>query len=93
MALAHVVDGHFEEAAAFARIAVDQNPRSTIALRFLAGSLARLGQKDKARNALQDMLEIEPHLTLTKLRARLLGIDDRVWNKVAEGLRLAGLPE
>jgi tetratricopeptide (TPR) repeat protein len=93
MALAHVVDGNFEDAAACARIAVDQNPRSTIALRFLAGSLARLGQKDKARDALQDMLEIEPNLTLAKLRARLLGIDDRVWNKVAEGLRLAGLSE
>ena len=93
MALAHVVDGHFEDAAACARIAVDQNPRSTIALRFLAGSLARLGHKEKAANTLQDMLEIEPHLTLAKLRERLLGIDERVWSKVAEGLRLAGLPE
>ena len=93
MALAHVVDGHFEDAAASARIAADQNPRSTIALRFLAGSLARLGHKEKAASALRDMLEIEPHLTLTKLRERLLGIDERVWSKVAEGLRLAGLPE
>ena len=39
------------------------------------------------------MLKIEPHLTLSKLAARLLGIDDRVWNKVAQGLRFAGLPE
>ena len=35
MALAHVVAGEFEAAAACARMAVDQNPRSTIALRFL----------------------------------------------------------
>ena len=93
MALAHVVEGNFEDAATCARIAVDQNPRSTIALRFLAGSLARLGDKEKATKALQDMLKIEPHLTLSKLEARLLGIDDGVWNKVAQGLRLAGLPE
>jgi len=93
MALAHVVDGNFEDAAACARIAVDQNPRSTIALRFLAGTLARLGQKEKAASALKDMLEIEPNLTLEKLHARLRGIDECVWNKVAEGLRLAGLPE
>jgi hypothetical protein len=39
------------------------------------------------------MLEIEPHLTLAKLRERLLGIDERVWSTVAEGLRLAGLPK
>jgi TolB-like protein len=93
MALAHVVDGHFEEAATCAQIAVDQNPRSTIALRFLAGSFARLGHKEKATVTLRKMLEIEPHLTLEKLRARLLGIDELVWSKVAEGLRLAGLPE
>ena len=93
MALAHVVDGNFEDAAACAQIAVDQNPRSTIALRFLAGSLARVGRRAEAREALKDMLKIEPHLTLAKLRRRLLGIDDRVWDKVAEGLRLAGLPE
>jgi tetratricopeptide (TPR) repeat protein len=93
MALAHIVDGHFEDAAACARVAVDQNPRSTIALRFLAGSLARLGQKEKAANALRDMGRIEPHLTLSKLHARLVGIDESVWRKVAEGLRLAGLPD
>jgi TolB-like protein len=93
MALAHVVAGDFEAAAACARMAVDQNPRSTIALRFLAGSLARLGQKDKAADALRDMLKIEPGLTLETLRSRLVGIDDRVWRMVAEGLRLAGLPD
>ena len=93
MAFAHVVDGHFEDAAICARMAVDQNPRSTIALRFLAGSLARLGHKEKAAKALQDMFKIEPHLTLSRLRTRLLGIDEGVWNKVAEGLRLAGLPD
>jgi TolB-like protein/Flp pilus assembly protein TadD len=93
MALAHVVDGHFEDAAACARLAVDQNPRSTIALRFLAGSLARLGHMERAANALQDMLRIEPQLTLAKLRSRLVGIDEGVWSKVADGLRLAGLPD
>jgi TolB-like protein/tetratricopeptide (TPR) repeat protein len=93
MALAHIVEGNFEEAAACARMAVDQNPRSTIALRFLAGSLAQLGQKEKAATALRQVLEIEPQLTLSRLQSRLLGIDEGVWSKVAEGLRLAGLPD
>jgi hypothetical protein len=70
-----------------------QNPRSTIALRFLAGSLARLGHMERAANVLQDMLKIEPQLTLAKLRSRLVGIDEGVWSKVADGLRLAGLPD
>lgn len=93
MALAHVVAGEFEDAAVCARMAVDQNPRSTIALRFLAGSLARLGQNDKAATALGDMLKIEPGLTLATLHSRLVGINERVWSTVAEGLRLAGLPD
>ena len=93
MALAHVVAGEFEDAAVCARMAVDQNPRSTIALRFLAGSLARLGQKEKAATALGDMLKIEPGLTLSTLHSRLVGINERVWSTVAEGLRLAGLPD
>ena len=93
MALAHVVDENFEEAAACARTAVDQNPRSTIALRFLAGSLARLGQEDRAASTLAEMLRIEPGLTLKALGSRLRGIDEGVWAKVADGLRLAGLPE
>ena len=93
MALAHVAAGEFEDAAVCARMAVDQNPRSTIALRFLAGSLARLGQNDKAATALGDMLKIEPGLTLATLHSRLVGINERVWSTVAEGLRLAGLPD
>ena len=48
---------------------------------------------ERAANVLQDMLEIEPQLTLAKLRSRLVGIDEDVWSKVADGLRLAGLPD
>jgi TolB-like protein len=93
MALAHVVNGSFDSAAACARTAVDQNPRSTIALRFLAGSLARLGRGQEAKSTLEEVLKIEPGLTLAKLRLRLRGIDESVWEKVADGLRLAGLRE
>jgi len=45
------------------------------------------------RDAAQANNKIEPKLTLAKLRSRLVGIDERVWSKVAEGLRLAGLPD
>jgi hypothetical protein len=42
---------------------------------------------------LGDFLKVEPHLTLAKMRARAMFIDESVWNKVADGLRLAGLPD
>jgi hypothetical protein len=35
----------------------------------------------------------EPQLTLSKLRARTMFFEESVWNKLADGLRLAGLPE
>ena len=92
-ALAHLVEGRFEEAASLAREAVDQNPRLAQGLRLLAASLAKLGQTDRAAEIMQEVLKIEPQLTLAKLRARMLGMDESVWSKWAEGLRLAGLPE
>jgi hypothetical protein len=62
-------------------------------MRVLAASLAKLGQRDKAAEAVQDMLKLEPQLKLSNLRARSMYYGDSVWNKFADGLRLAGLPE
>jgi hypothetical protein len=38
-------------------------------------------------------LAIEPGLTLSALRARMMYMDDRFWSRYAQGLRAAGLPE
>ena len=62
-------------------------------LRVLAASLAKLGQMEGARQVMQDLLRIEPHLTATKLRWRLRHMDESVLTPFLEGLRLAGLPE
>jgi hypothetical protein len=39
------------------------------------------------------VLNIEPQLTLTKLRGRLMFIEEKNWHNYAAALRLAGLPE
>ena len=93
VALAHFAADRFEDAAAAAREALDQNPRFAQAKRMLAASLAMLGQRERAAKIVQEVLKTEPQLTLTRLRARLRGMDEGVWNKWVEGLRLAGLPE
>jgi TolB-like protein/Flp pilus assembly protein TadD len=92
-ALAHFAAGRFEEAVACAKRTLAQNPRFTRTLRVLAASLAKLGQIEGARQVMQDMLRIEPHLTVTKLRWRLRHMDESVLSPFLEGLRLAGLPE
>jgi tetratricopeptide (TPR) repeat protein len=93
LAAAHFFEGRFDEAALWAQKALVRNPRFAIALRFLAASLAKQGQADKAAAAMREILNIEPELTLTKLRARLMFMSDWCWTGFSDGLRGAGLPE
>ncbi len=93
MAFAHFLEGRFDEAVSWAQKALAQNPRYVPALLLIAASLAKLGQRDKAAEAVRETLKHEPQLTLSKLRERLMYFDESVWNKYADGLRLAGLPE
>jgi hypothetical protein len=93
MAAAHYFEDRFDEAVVWARKALIQNPRFATALRMLAASLARQGQVDEAAAVLRMNLDIEPGLTLTALRARMMFMDVRCWSPYAQGLRDAGLPE
>jgi hypothetical protein len=40
-----------------------------------------------------DFLRIEPDLTTSKLRARLMFMNPELWAKLSRGLRLGGLPD
>jgi len=93
MAAAHVHVGQFQEAVPWCESALAQNPRNSIARRLLASSLASLGQVDKARAIVREILRIEPDLTISTLRARLAHMEDSVWRTFSEGLRRAGFPE
>ncbi len=91
---AHFYEGHFDEAASWSEAALIQNPRFTVALRNLAASLARLGQREKAATVVQELLNIEPQFTLAELRVRVRFLDGTPWGNVfLDALRLAGLPE
>jgi TolB-like protein len=93
MSIACLGEGKFEEGAAWARTALAQNPRFTGALRMLAANLAHLGQTAAAGQAVADNLGIEPGLTIARLHARRASMNDALWERFSEGLRLAGLPE
>jgi TolB-like protein len=92
-AYAYFAAGRYDESIAAANKALIQNPRFALALRFLAASLAKRGRRDAAAQAIREVLEIEPRLTLTKLRARSMFMDANAWKKYSEALRLAGLPD
>jgi tetratricopeptide (TPR) repeat protein len=93
MVHAHYIAGQFDEAVTWAKKALAQNPRYAIALRYLAASLAKLGKSEDTAEVMRDIRRYEPQLTLSLLRKRLMFMEESVWQKFADGLRLAGLPE
>jgi len=93
IANAHFTAGEFDQAVAWAKKALVLNPRFALALRILAASLAKRGDRAEAAAVIEDMLKIEPELTLSKLRERLLFMSEWFWSRYSEGLRLAGLPK
>ena len=92
MALACFSAGRLDETVNWAEKALTQNPRFVVALRILASALAKLGRRERAADVVQEILKIDPQLTVSALRT------NRTWdagfrNQHCDGLRLAGLPE
>jgi hypothetical protein len=59
----------------------------------MAASLAKLGKREKATALIHQLLKNEPHLSLSRLRSRLMFMDEQVWDSFSDGLRLAGMPQ
>ncbi len=93
MAIAAVIDGNYAEALRWAEKALAQNRRFAVALRVLAVSLVKLGQRDRAALAVRELLEIEPELTISGFFARIPVPVERMAKAYAEALKAAGLPE
>lgn len=93
MAIAAVIDGDYPEAVAWAEKALDQNRRFAVALRVLAVALVKLGQPDRARRAVQELLRIEPELTISGFFQRIPVPIEGMARTYAEALKIAGLPE
>jgi TolB-like protein len=93
LANAHMSAGRFEQALDAAKAALRQNPRSAVALRVAAASLAMLGRQAQAADAMRDLLIIDPHLTAAKLDAQRTYVKGHWWTEFLSALQLAGLPK
>jgi TolB-like protein len=93
MAWVCLVEGKPDEAVSAAKRVLNKNPHSAYALRFLAAGLTKQGRLDSAAQAVREVRKIEPQLTLTKLRGRLMFIEKKIWQDYSAALRRAGLPE
>jgi tetratricopeptide (TPR) repeat protein len=92
MSIAYLADGKFQEAIDWAEKALVQNRRFAIALRALAVALVNIGQIERARQIVQELLEIEPKLMVSGLSTRLPFVQQPILKTYRDALREAGLP-
>ncbi len=93
MAIAAIIEENYPEAIIWAEKALVQNRRFAVALRVLAVALVNVGQRDRAAQVVQDMLKIEPELTISGFLTRIPVPLASMARAYAEALRAAGLPE
>jgi tetratricopeptide (TPR) repeat protein len=65
LALAHYVDGNYDESIIWGRKSAALNPRLCSNLRWLIGSLVAAGKMDEARHFSRAMLEVNPEFRLS----------------------------
>jgi tetratricopeptide (TPR) repeat protein len=93
MAIAAVIDEDYADAAYWAEKALAQNRRFAVALRVLAVALVKIGQPERARRVVQELVAIEPELTISGFFARIPVPVEAMARIYAEALKVAGLPE
>jgi adenylate cyclase len=93
LAHAHYLLGHDEVALGLLRLAVRRKPGFQGAHAWHAAAAAQLGHDDEARVALAQLAQFQPQLTITKFLGLLRYAKSEDAERMANGLRKAGLRE
>jgi adenylate cyclase len=94
IAMAHLAAGRSEEALDWAERTLREEPGYRGALLSKAVTYAQLDRIAEAREALRQVRETQPGLTISRFKTRWLRLFSPETARVlAEGLRKAGLPE
>ena len=91
-ALGHFHRGHYEEAAAAARKAVQYSPAFSQTYILLAAAVAKLGRLEEAKVAAARVLALQPAFRYSRLFAAM-DCAPALVAALSEALRAAGLPE
>jgi adenylate cyclase len=92
LAMAHFAAGRYEEAIQWAVRALAAQPDYRPAMRIKAAYCVYLDWTEEARNWLGRVLQIEPSLTLARVRASVPQFSPELRARYVDGLRKAGLP-
>lgn len=93
LAIADIIDGDYRGAIAWADKALVQNRRFAVALRALAVALVNVGEHERAAQVVEELLTIEPELTVSAFFARIPVPVASMAQTYATALKAAGLPE
>jgi TolB-like protein len=92
LALAHYVDGTYDEAIIWARKSAALNPRLCSNLRWLIASLVAVGKMDEARHFGRVILEVNPGFRLSTYE-KWCPLQPELRKELLGRLHLAGLPD
>jgi adenylate cyclase len=92
LALAHYVNGSYEESIIWSRKSAGLNPRLCSNLRWLIASLVAIGNVDEARHFAQTLLDVNPGFRLSTYSA-WCPLQHDLRNDLIARLQAAGLPE
>jgi adenylate cyclase len=93
LAAAHLAAGRYEEAIEWADRSLAAQPNYRPALRMRVICCVYLDRNDEARDWLGRLLELEPGLTIARLKARVPQVSSVFLGRYDDALREAGLPE
>jgi class 3 adenylate cyclase/TolB-like protein len=91
-ATAHLTAGHYDRALELARRSLRANRSHTSTLRVMTVAQWQLGQRKEARRTAQELLRLEPDLTIGRYLARTPSAPYKVGKQVAHALHQAGIP-
>jgi adenylate cyclase len=92
-AMAHLLSDRTEEALALARKSMALNPDWDTTQLVLAAASSRLGRSADSRSAVERLLAIAPHSTISLYRELLRFRHEEHLAVILDGLRAGGLPE
>ena len=92
-AIAHFFAGRYEESLSWAEKALRDYPDYQLALRISAAANALTGRQDRARQAVERLLQLDPALRISNLKERYPIRRPEDLARWSDGLRRAGLPD
>ncbi|HEX2134940.1 MAG TPA: adenylate/guanylate cyclase domain-containing protein [Microvirga sp.] len=93
LSFAHLMLEEFDEAIAWGRRAVEENPNYTVTYRPLACALAHTGRLEEARGVVRRLSALVPDLSLRRLVENEVFRHSGRLDFILDGLRTAGIPE